>query len=120
MSTTQETSEFEAKVPHSPPDSYSGSEATDPLDLRDDEGWEDVEADVESLIYVSFFDDKKFEDIESMLRYSCETWKFDLVHIRKTLSVCISDLIPGDHNVVLRRRQISISSRPSGLSTMSV
>ncbi|QDS72951.1 hypothetical protein FKW77_008443 [Venturia effusa] len=59
---------------------YSSSETSD---LRDEEGWEDAEPDNEKLSFVSFFDEKIFPDVISMLDYSKEKYQFDLVSIQK-------------------------------------
>jgi protein arginine N-methyltransferase 3 len=68
-------------------DSDSGSEASDPLDLKNDEGWEDVEEDTEALSFVSLFDDKTFPHLQSMLEYMRTTYDFDLKKVHKELGL---------------------------------
>ena len=43
------------------------SSTSDPLNTRDDEGWEDVENDEESITFKSLFDDQTFSAAQEML-----------------------------------------------------
>jgi protein arginine N-methyltransferase 3 len=65
--------------------SDSDSSLTDPLDNRNDEGWEDVEPDVEQLTIVSLFDEKTFPNITEMLQYCKDHYSFDIRAICKDL-----------------------------------
>ena len=71
----------------SSPSSDQESEISDILDLKNDEGWEDVEPDVESLAFVSFFDSEIFTDLSSLLDYMREKWDFDLRRVRRELGL---------------------------------
>lgn len=59
------------------------SSASDPLDTRNDEGWEDVEQDEESIIVVSLFDDRTFPDAKEMLKYCRDTHGFDIWKLKQ-------------------------------------
>ena len=65
--------------------SDSDSSMTDPLDNRNDEGWEDVEPDDEPLTVVSLFDEKTFPNVIDMLHYCKDKYNFDVWAIRKDL-----------------------------------
>ncbi|RDW66146.1 putative histone-arginine methyltransferase CARM1 [Coleophoma cylindrospora] len=68
--------------------SESGSsEASDILDLKDDEGWEDAEPDEESLQFVSLFDSEVFTDITSMLEHCKVKHNFDFLAVRQKLNL---------------------------------
>lgn len=55
------------------------------LEVEEDEGWEDVEPDVEEVAIQSLFDEKMFPDAPSMLQYCLDTYGFDFLKIRKEL-----------------------------------
>jgi len=70
-------------------DSSDGSDAheeDDILDMKDDEGWEDVEPDLERIEVVSLFDNEVFTDVQSMLQHCREAHQFDLWQAQKDLS----------------------------------
>ena len=71
------------------PATSSSSEDDDILNLEDDEGWEDVEPDLENVKIVSLFDDDEFDDVQIMLQHCKDEYHFDLVKIRKELGVCV-------------------------------
>ncbi|KAJ9639268.1 Ribosomal protein arginine N-methyltransferase rmt3 [Knufia peltigerae] len=76
------------------PDNVSdSSSSSDPLDTRNDEGWEDVEQDEEPITVVSLFDEKTFPDASSMLTYCRDNHNFDIWKIRQTLGLDFLDLI---------------------------
>jgi protein arginine N-methyltransferase 3 len=56
---------------------------SDPLDTTNDEGWEDVEQDEESITVVSLFDDKIFPDAAGMLAYCRDSYGFDIWKLRQ-------------------------------------
>ncbi|KAL2410461.1 Ribosomal protein arginine N-methyltransferase rmt3 [Exophiala dermatitidis] len=64
-------------------DLSDSSSSSDPLDTMDDEGWEDVEPDEESVTVLSLFDDKTFPDARTMLAYSRDQHGFDIWKLRK-------------------------------------
>lgn len=68
---------------HHPEDLSDTSSASDPLDTRNDEGWEDVEQDEESIIVVSLFDDRTFSDAKEMLKYCRDNHGFDIWKLRQ-------------------------------------
>ncbi|MCJ1284612.1 hypothetical protein MMC26_003946 [Xylographa opegraphella] len=65
-------------------DNVNGEE-NDSLDLEEEQGWEDVEPDVEKVVYKSLFDEKKFQDVHSMLQYCLATYHFDFIGLRVEL-----------------------------------
>ncbi|KAF2136962.1 uncharacterized protein K452DRAFT_322102 [Aplosporella prunicola CBS 121167] len=67
--------------------SSGSSEASDPLDIRDDEGWEDAEPDVESIQIVSLFDDQVFPDVKSMIEDCKKRHQFDFIGVQKQLGL---------------------------------
>jgi hypothetical protein len=73
--------------------SDSDPSTTELLDPRNEEGWEDVESDVEDQTFRSLFDDDKwFGDITEMFKYEKEKHGFDYVKIKNQLSGCKSAL----------------------------
>ena len=68
--------------------SRSGSsEASDILDLRDDEGWEDAEPEEEEeQNFISLLDDEVFHDINSMLEHCKVKHNFDFLEIRQRVT----------------------------------
>ena len=69
-------------------DSDSGSEASslDPSNaLQADEGWEDVEPEVEDLEILCLFGDETFPDATSMNHHCKQVHDIDLVKIRQEL-----------------------------------
>jgi protein arginine N-methyltransferase 3 len=64
-------------------DASDSSSLSDPLDTRNDEGWEDVEQDEEPITVVSLFDEKTFPDARSMLSYCRDHHGFDMWKLRQ-------------------------------------
>ncbi len=62
-----------------------GSEDGDVLDLADDEGWEDLEPDVETVKLVCLMCDVIFEDAQFMLQHCKDIHQLDIVSIQKDL-----------------------------------
>ncbi|KAA8565911.1 hypothetical protein EYC84_009722 [Monilinia fructicola] len=72
---------------YAPSDSGS-SEASDILDLKDDEGWEDAEPEEEEQNqFVSLLDDEVFSDMLAMLQHCKEKHSFDFLEVRQTLGL---------------------------------
>lgn len=65
--------------------SSEASDGTELLDPKDDEGWEDVEPDVEHLTFVDLFSGSSFEELPDMVEHMRSKWNFDLVEIRNKL-----------------------------------
>ena len=65
--------------------SDSDPSTTELLDLKNEEGWEDVESDVEDRAFRSLFEDKLFGDITEMLKHDKEKHGFDFVRIKRQL-----------------------------------
>ena len=61
------------------------SEDGDVLDLADDEGWEDLEPDVETVKVVCLMCDVIFEGAQFMLQHCKDIHQLDIVSIRKDL-----------------------------------
>ena len=59
------------------------SSLSDPLDTRNDEGWEDVEHDEETITVVSLFDGETFPDAPSMLECCRDKHGFDIWKLRQ-------------------------------------
>jgi hypothetical protein len=69
---------------------------TDPsvVDLPDDEGWEDVEPEVEEeQTFKSLFDEKAFGDINEMFQYDKDKHSFDYVKLKQSLSRFIPTIL---------------------------
>lgn len=66
-------------------DANSDSSASDILDQRNEEGWEDVEDDTEAITVVSLFDDKTFASAKEMLTYCKSSHGFDIWKVRSEL-----------------------------------
>jgi protein arginine N-methyltransferase 3 len=81
MSESTPTTRNEAPV------SSGSSEASDILDLKDDEGWEDAEPDEEETQFISLLDDEVFTDLNQMLAHCKEKHKFDFLEIRQRLGL---------------------------------
>jgi type I protein arginine methyltransferase len=79
---------FANTAPHNYPqvDGVSDTSSTsDPLDTRDDEGWEDLENDEESITFKSLFDDQTFSTAQDMLAYCRDHHSFDIWKMRQEL-----------------------------------
>lgn len=70
-------------------DISDSSSVSDPLDTRNDEGWEDVEPDEESITVVSLFDQRTFPDASSMLVYCRDHHDFDIWRLRQEFGTLI-------------------------------
>lgn len=72
----------------SPPPSSSSSSA-DPLDTRDDEGWEDAnpDDDTENIQIKSFFDDTYFTDVRFMINECKIRYNFDFLAVLRSFGV---------------------------------
>ncbi|KAF1813624.1 protein methyltransferase [Eremomyces bilateralis CBS 781.70] len=73
--------------------SVSSDSESDILDPRADEGWEDVEPEEEIISVKSFFDDRWFPDVKSMLEYCKQEHGFDFSDVRKRLGLDFYDTI---------------------------
>lgn len=71
-------------------ESESDSSNSDPLDMRDEEGWEDMEPDIESEQVVCLFSPEVFSDVRTMLDHCRKSYDFDLTKIRRELGVYTS------------------------------
>jgi hypothetical protein len=69
-------------------ESDSDPSTADLLDPKNEEGWEDVESDVEDRTFKSLFDDKWFGDITEMLKYDKEKYGFDYIKLKRQWSWC--------------------------------
>ena len=68
--------------------SESGSSTSEerPIDAENEDGWEDLEPDMEAQTFKSLFEDKWFSDITDMAEYDQKTHNFDLVECKKQMS----------------------------------
>lgn len=62
------------------------SEEVDILDLKDDEGWEDQEPDLEKIEVICLGCPQTFSDAQSMLPHCRDTHNVDIVKVQKRLS----------------------------------
>ncbi|KAG9239113.1 putative ribosomal protein arginine N-methytransferase rmt3 [Amylocarpus encephaloides] len=80
-------SSFALRIEKEAPASSGSSEASDILNLKDDEGWEDAEPDEEETQFISLMDDEVFTDIMQMLKHCKEKHSFDFLEIRQRLGL---------------------------------
>ena len=71
-------------------DAESDPSGTGSADAKNEDGWEDVEPDVDERTFKSLFDDKWFDDITQMLKYDKEIHDFDYVRLKNQYSRCIA------------------------------
>ena len=57
-----------------------------------EEGWDDLEPDVEPVSFKSLLDDELFSDVQSMLDHCKAKYAFDFIKIRKDLGVLLLSL----------------------------
>ena len=69
------------------PTSSGSSDASDILDMRDEEGWEDAEPDVEETQFISLMDDEVFTDLTQMLDHCKAKHNLDFLDIRSRLGL---------------------------------
>jgi hypothetical protein len=60
------------------------------LDVEEDEGWEDLEPDVEVLTVKSLFDETVFADVRTMLQYCHDKYGFNFLKVRKEFGAYLS------------------------------
>ena len=66
--------------------SSESSKEADILDLKDDEGWEDQEPDVEKIEVFCLGCSQIFPDVQSMLPHSRDVHNIDIVEVQRRLS----------------------------------
>ena len=76
--------------PHTHQDDESSSSESGNELREDSEGWEDLEADVETLEFKDFFSDNVFPTAAAMLENCKKTHGLDFVKIQKDLGVYVS------------------------------
>lgn len=69
-------------------ESDSDPSTTELLDPKNEDGWEDVEPDVEDRTFKSLFEEKWFGDITGMFKYDQEKHDFDYVKLKRQLRWC--------------------------------
>lgn len=62
--------------------SSSSSEICNLLDEGGEDGWEDVQPDVEEVAVISLFDEQEFPDVQSMLRHCMVKYGFDFLKVK--------------------------------------
>ena len=73
--------------------SVSGStDQSSTSSIRREEGWEDLEPDVENITFKSLLDNETFLDVRSMLDHCKAKYAFDFVKIQKDLGVLLLSL----------------------------
>ncbi|KIW52976.1 hypothetical protein PV05_08583 [Exophiala xenobiotica] len=93
------------------------SSLSDPLDPTNDEGWEDVEQDEESITVVSLFDEKTFPDATGMLTYCRDSYGFDIWKLRQDFGLDFLDLVKLVNYV---RSEVKAGNTHPDVSTKSV
>ena len=73
--------------------SSATSEVSDVLDMKDDEGWEDVEPDVENETFISLLDNEVFTDLISMLNHCKDKYDFDFLELKGKLAFDFYDSV---------------------------
>ena len=68
--------------------SMAESAESEGQDHSDEEGYIDVDDDLEKVAVVSLFDDTLFEDVSSMLDYTKSSYGFDFASVQKRLGEC--------------------------------
>jgi hypothetical protein len=72
-------------VPDQATANFDSSEEGDVLDLAEDEGWDDLEPDVEPVEMVCLMCDALFDSTQQMLLHCKDRHDLDIVSIRKDL-----------------------------------
>lgn len=72
------------------PAASDDSSTSDILDMRDEEGWEDLEEDNIEETFVSLFDNKSFPKVTDMLTYCKDSYGFDIWQLQKQHSEAVS------------------------------
>jgi hypothetical protein len=67
------------------PQQAASASSSETSELREEEGWEDVDPDNEELSVVSFFDEKTFPSARAMVDYCKERYHFDFISVQKEL-----------------------------------
>lgn len=97
-----------AQRPKSPSGAASSSSSTsDILDLRADEGWEDVQPEEEEDVQaVCLLNDGTFRTVHALLAHCSETHGYDLLAVRRDLGgyVLITGIIKSRLTDVIRAR----------------
>ncbi len=88
MATSFTRNSATSDVQPSPPSS-SASADSDPLDIQDDEGWEDAEPENEDQEVKGLFNDETFPNIRLMLEDCKDKHGFDLEKTTKELGVYV-------------------------------
>ena len=65
----------------------SASSTSDSHEEADQDGWEDVEPDIEEAAFTSLFDNKTFHGLDELLDYDRRMHHFDLRQVLKSLGV---------------------------------
>lgn len=65
------------------PNMDDDSSTSDILDMRNEEGWEDIEDDNITENFVSLLDERNFSDVSEMLIYCKDTYDFNIWQIQK-------------------------------------
>lgn len=73
-------------------DPETDSSASDPLDQDDEQGWEDVQEDKETIKFLSLFDERVFSDVKEMLTHCKESYEFDIWKVKRDLGICFQYL----------------------------
>lgn len=61
------------------------SSTSEQLNEEDEQGWEDVHEETETVTIVSLFDERVFPDVKQMLKYCKDNYHFDIWQVRRDL-----------------------------------
>lgn len=62
--------------------SSSSSESCNLSNVDGEDGWEDIQPDVEELTIISLLDEQEFPNVHSMLRYCIVKYDFDFLKVK--------------------------------------
>lgn len=74
------------KIPEDTQSQSGSSEASDVLDMKDDEGWDDVEPEEEEQNIISLLDDEVFNNVNQMLDHCKAKYNFDFLALRQKVT----------------------------------
>ena len=79
------------------PEKHSKLFGDEDVEVEEDEGWLDVEEDIEPISVHSLFDHETFADVHSMLQYCLKAYSFDFLKLKKDFGASSFSLRPISH-----------------------
>ena len=65
------------------PDEQSKLFDDEDVEVEEDDGWLDIEEDIEPISVQCLMDQETFSDVHSMLQYCLKTYSFDFLKVKK-------------------------------------